>query len=83
MIWLFIVRNWRWFAFAVALLAAIAVAYGLVQHGRNLERAELLERSVKVLRERNTIDDETRGLSNADLCRRLRGVPDETSGKCL
>lgn len=45
--------------------------------GRASERAAILTRSVEVLRERNRVDDETKGMDARQLCAALGGLPDE------
>jgi hypothetical protein len=58
---------------AAALIATWAVnsAY---QAGRTTERTAILNRSVEILSERNTTDDEIRNLDDASLCVALDGV---------
>lgn len=65
-----------------AAMIAIVIALGLLtfshrfayQAGRQVERTELLTRSVEILRERNATDDEIRNMDDAALCRALGGV---------
>lgn len=61
-------------AVAGALLAA-GPLYLIGKHdGRQAERAEILTRSVEILRERNATDDEIKGMDDAALCAALGGV---------
>ena len=61
-------------AVAGALLAA-GPLYLIGKHdGRLAERAEILTRSVEILRERNATDDEVKGMDDAALCAALGGV---------
>ncbi len=61
-------------AVAGALLAA-GPLYLIGKHdGRLAERAEILTRSVEILRERNATDDEIKGMDDAALCAALGGV---------
>lgn len=57
---------------------AINAAY---QEGRDAERTATLTTSVKILRERSAIDDQTRSMDSSSLCRALGGVwvPDDST----
>ena len=48
--------------------------------GRASERATNLTRSVEVLRERNTVDGQIKGMDSSQLCAALGGLPDECAG---
>ena len=66
-------------AVLVLLTASHRFAY---QAGRTAERTAILNRSVEILRERNSTDDEVRNMDDASLCAALGGrwLPDD--GTC-
>jgi len=69
-------------AVAGALLAA-GPLYLIGKHdGRQAERAEILTRSVEILRERNATDDEVSSFDDMALCRALGGVWMLADGTC-
>jgi hypothetical protein len=70
------------YAALVALIIICASGYGLYRAGAASERAKALQHSVDVLRERKSTDEEIHNLSDADLCRKLGGVPND-NGECL
>ena len=66
---------------AVMLVATWAVT-SAYQHGRQVERADALERSMTLIRDRSKTNETIRRMSDGDLCRELGGLwlPDE--GRC-
>ncbi|MFC5385210.1 hypothetical protein ACFPLB_04420 [Aquamicrobium segne] len=65
---------------AVALmLLGLAWVHGY-RAGAASERTAVLSRSIDVLRERNKVDDQIKGMDDARLCRALGGMPDECAG---
>ena len=70
-------------AVAGALLAAGPI-YLIGKHdGRQAERAQILTRSVEILRERNATDDQIKGMDDAALCRALGGQWVQDDGTCI
>ena len=69
-------------ALAAGIVGMLAYAKGSAD-GRAYERAQSLNRSVEVLRERNATDDRFQSMSDADLCLFLGGMPDDDTGECL
>lgn len=67
---------------ATAVLAIGSIGYCVYDAGFNAARVQQLNKSVKVLRERKTTNETVHGLSDADLCRQLGGVPND-GGQCL
>lgn len=71
-----------------AAVVGIVAALGLLtwshlaayRAGEDAARAEVLARSVEILRERNATDDEIRNVDDAALCAALGGLPDECAG---
>lgn len=66
---------------ALAGAALLAGVYAYAHHaGRIAERQAILERSLDLLRERNHVDEQTRNMDSAELCRALGGVwmPDDS-----
>ncbi len=64
-------------AMGIAIITSHTIAY---RTGVNVTRAEILKRSVIVLRQRGIIDAELQNSTDADLCRALGGLPN--NGKC-
>lgn len=70
------------FSRAGAAVVGIVAALGLLtwshlaayRAGEDAARAEILARSVEILRERNATDDEIRNMDDAALCAALGGV---------
>lgn len=72
-------KVWLIIAIVAVVLAAGVIVY---KHGYQSARSDALAGSVKALRERENTNEEVKGLSDADLCRRLGGVPDD-NGECM
>ena len=70
----------RWLLLAIAIVLA-ASWYGY-RAGQNAERQATLKASIEALRTRKQVNEQTRTLDDAGLCRALGGVPDAT-GNCL
>lgn len=67
----------RWVALIAAAIAFVAAVYNLGQsHARKAAAVEQLRAQLEAVRARRSVDDETRRLSDRDLCLRLGGVPD-------
>ncbi len=58
-------------------LAAVVLVTGFYAYGHHRgaasERQAILSRSVEILRERNRVDEQTRNMGSAELCRALGG----------
>lgn len=68
-------RLWAVMAGVVAVLSLLTFSHRFAYHaGRQVEREALLSRSVEILRERNSVDDEVRNMDDAALCVALGGV---------
>jgi hypothetical protein len=74
------IPAWLWAA-ALLLLVIVAAGYAGYRLEYSATRTTTLENSIKALRQRKVIDEDTRAFSDDELCRRLGGVPD--GGECL
>ena len=69
----FLLANWlKAASFALAALSVAAVLLGARQSGKNAERASMLSRKAKIVRESHEIEDENRrSLADGDANQRL------------
>jgi len=68
------IGTWIRIGAALAVLGLLAWSHtAIYRAGVNSERRAALERSVDLLRERNTTDETIRNMDDADLCRALGG----------
>ena len=77
-------RLWVSLAGAGVILVLVSASHIYAYRaGSEAGRRDALSKSVELLRERNSINEKVRGMSPADLCAALGGLPDECASDGL